>query len=112
MNRTETEFKIHQLVITASNWDGPIWNSCKYSISRHWTQSNGGDIKQGWDCLKASAFIKRQLIDPCAKDESKNEPELWTVRWPVSIRHEAALEIVGQMTDEFELGNVPTHRPT
>lgn len=106
MNRTAELELVAELVLVASNWDGPTWNSCRHSISRHWRQSNGGDIKQGWDALKASAFIKRQLIDPCAKDESKNEPQAWNVRWPLSIRHEAALEIVGQMTDEFELGNV------
>lgn len=111
MNRTETEFKVHQLVLVACNWDGPIWNNCLHTISRHWVHSDGGDITKGWDRMKASAFIFRQLVNPCAKDESKNEPEPWNVRWPFEIRQAASKQIVGQMTDEFELGNVPTHRP-
>ena len=109
MNRTETEFKIHQLVITASNWDGKLWNQCNRCVCANWNTSNDdlADPDSEWDVFKAYSFIKRLLIDPVAKAESKNEAEHWKARWPLAIRNAAAIEIVDQMADEFELGNKP-----
>ena len=114
MNETNAEFEVHKLVITASNWDGKLWNQCNRIICAHWNIYNGdlADPDSEWDVFRAYSTIKRLLIDPCAKDESKNEPEPWNVRWPLAIRRAAAIEIVEQMADEFELGNMPTHPPT
>jgi hypothetical protein len=105
MNKTE------ELVLVASNWSGKHWNQVNRTLHNVWMHTDRCDTRKGWDCLRAAQWVKGYLIDPCAKDESKNEPEPWTVRWPLSVRHEAALEIVGQIIDEFELGNIPTCQP-
>ncbi len=103
--------KTEEMVLVASNWSGKHWNQVNRTLHNVWMSTDRCDTRKGWDCLRAAQWVKGYLIDPCAKDESKNEPQPWTVRWPLSIRHEAALEIVGRIIDEFELGNIPTHRP-
>ena len=109
MNKTETEFKIHQLVITASNWDGKLWNQCNRVVCANWDICNDdlADPDSEWDVFKAYSLIQRCLVDPVAKGESKSEGEDWKARWPLAIRRAAAMEIVEQMVDEFELGNKP-----
>ena len=102
MNKTD------ELVLVASNWSGDHWNQVNRTLHKVWMDTDRCDTRKGWDCLRAAQWVKSYLIDPCAKDESKNESQTWTVRWPLSIRHEAALEIVGQIIDEFEIGNIPT----
>ena len=101
--------KAEELVLIASNWSGEHWNQVNRTLHKVWMDTGHCDYRKGWDCLKAMRYVKGCLIDPCAKDESKGERQSWTVRWPLGVRQEAAMEIVGRIIDEFELGNIPTH---
>ena len=106
---TEPMDKAEELVLIASNWSGEHWNQVNRTLHKVWMDTGRCDNRKGWDCLKAMRYVKGYLVDPCAKDESKGERQSWTVRWPLGVRQEAAMEIVGRIIDEFELGNIPTH---
>ena len=109
MNKAEA-LLCDELVLVASNWSGKHWNQVERTLHKVWMSTDRCDTRKGWDCLRAAQWVKAYLVDPCAKDESKNEPQPWTVRWPLSVRHEASMEIVGKVIAEFEFGNIPTHR--
>ena len=97
-----TQHDIDMLVLVASNWSGEHWNRCRAGLAGPWKRTQG-DHRQGWNLLRAQDYIKRELVDPCCKAEAKREGKTWAVEFPCILRQAAALEIVGQMVDEFEL---------
>ena len=100
------EFHIDQLVLMAQNWNGDSVNGTIRGLVKPWKKTQG-DPKQGWDILRAMRYVLDHQVNPCCKADAKQQGKKWTLLHPLGIRQEAALEIVGQICDEFELGNFP-----
>ena len=103
---TAKQHAIDDLVLTAQNWNGDSVNRTCRGLVKPWKKTQG-DPKQGWDILRAMRYVLDHQVNPCCKDDAKRQGKAWTLLHPLAIRQEAALEIVGQICDEFELGNFP-----
>ena len=103
---TAKQHAINDLVLTAQNWNGDSVNSTCRGLVKPWKKTQG-DPKQGWDILKAMRYVMTHQVNPCCMEDANRQGKAWTLLYPLAIRQEAALEIVGQICDEFELGNFP-----
>ena len=101
-----TQHEINMLVLMAQNWDGPSVNGTIRGLVKPWKRTQG-DPRQGWDILRAMRYVLDHQVNPCCKADAKQQGKRWTLLHPLGIRQEAALEIVGQICAEFELGNFP-----
>ena len=103
---TAKQHAINDLVLTAQNWNGDSVNGTIRGLVKPWKKTQG-DPKQGWDVLRAMRYVMTHQVNPCCKAEAYKQRRAWRMLYPLAIRQEAALEIVGQICDEFELGNFP-----
>ena len=103
---TAKQHAIDDLVLTAQNWNGDSVNGTCRGLMKPWKKTNG-DPQQGWDILRAMRYVLEHQVNPCCKAEAHKQFKHWRMLYPLNIRQEAALEIVGQICDEFELGNFP-----
>ena len=110
MNQYSTQKdKIEELELVACNWDGEIWNRTVTALAAVWIATDG-KASEGWNYLRAHRYIKKHLVDPCAKWETATtrSETSWAQRWTFEVRQEVSKEILDRMLDEFELENLPT----
>jgi hypothetical protein len=109
MSYESIDAQIEELALYCANFSGFHWNSTAKGLCKAWLKYGKGDPAEGWQYLRAHAYVMRNLINPAAKDYKRchgSMTQKWTDMWPLNIRQACCSHVIDMLLDDFELGNL------